>query len=139
MLATHWNPLSLFLMLDYFSRIYLSGLLMVVIWGISTFLRIMIGSRSVDSANGTVDANTLLKLVKMGRKLHSLYSVGVVLAVGCSANQVFGVWQTYMLRVTDANPFFAIKEAWAVSQLLICLLIVLDTVRWYGCATIERS
>jgi|SRR5215472_6069370 len=133
-----WNALSFFWMLGLFSQFYLVGLMSVVIWGIVAFFRIMVGVRSIEKTSGSVEAGSFLRLERIGRKLHSFSSVAFVLATGCFANEIFGVWETYELRVTDANPVFALKEAWAVTQLLICLLIIFDTTRWYAFATLDR-
>jgi hypothetical protein len=63
----------------------------------------------------------------------------MVLTSGCCANQIFAVWFTYMARVTDANPFFTLKEAWTVSQILICAIVSLDALRRYASAVLERN
>jgi hypothetical protein len=74
----------------------------------------------------------------MNRNLHSIFSLGVTFASGCCVNQIFGVWFAYMARVTDANPFFAFRQAWIVMQVLVCLLVSLDATRRYASAILER-
>lgn len=138
MLGLALKALSLFRMLDYFSQLYLAGLILVVIWGVVAFFRIMVGVRAIKRVPNPNDSSSFLALERAGRKLQSFFSLAVVLATGCFANQIFGIWETYELRVTDANPLFALREAHAVSQLLICLLIIFDTLRWNALTSLDR-
>jgi hypothetical protein len=139
MLAADWNPWSLFFMLDYFSRAYFVGVICIVLLGYATFLRILARIRSGNQRGEKSAENTNLNLEGLHRNLYSLQSFAMVLTSGCCANQIFAVWFTYMARVTDANPFFALKEAWTVSQILICLIISLDALRRYASAVLERD
>jgi hypothetical protein len=139
MLAADWGPWSLFFMLDYFSRAYLVGALCMVILGYATVLRIMIQVRSRNRNGGSFTENAYLNLDRLHRSLCSLQSFAMVLTSGCCANQIFAVWFTYMARVTDANPFFALREAWTVSQILICAIVSLDALRRYAFAALERN
>jgi hypothetical protein len=139
MLAADWGPWSLFFMLDYFSRVYLVGALCIVILGYAAFLRLMIQIRSRNRNGETFTENAYPNLDGMHRSLCSLESFAMVLTSGCCANQIFVVWFTYMARVTDANPFFALKEAWTVSQILICAIVSLDALRRYASAVLERN
>jgi hypothetical protein len=139
MLAAEWDTWSLFFMLDHFSRAYLVGALCIVILGYATFLRLMIQVRSRNRNDGTFAENAYLNLDRLHRSLCSLQSFAMVLTSGCCANQIFAVWFIYMARVTDANPFFALKDAWTVSQILICAIVSLDALRRYAFAVLERN
>jgi len=139
MMATSWSPWSSFISLDYFSRVYLVGVLCVVAWSFALFSKIMIGIRSMRRHVDDPTEGAYLKLAGMNRSLHSIHSLGVVFTSGCCANQIFGVWFTYMARVTDANPFFALHEAWNVAQILVCLHVILDIIRRYAAAALEKS
>lgn len=138
MLASDDNFWSLFLMLDYFSRIYFVGVLLIFIWGCWVFLHIMIQIRRAARTPDGFSDDGYLNCEGMQRKLHSIESFAMVLASGCCANQIFGVWFTYMVRATDANPFFALREAWAVSQTLVCSIVLLDALRRIGVVILER-
>jgi hypothetical protein len=140
MLATSWNPFSFFLMLDYFSRIYFVAILCIAVWSFGLIFRIIVGARSMhrmpdDEAN----QDSYLKLVRMNRNLHSMFSLGMTCTSGCCVNQIFGVWFVYMARATDANPFLAFQQAWIVMQVLLCLLVSLDAARRYASAVLERT
>jgi hypothetical protein len=138
MLSTDWKPWSFFLTLDYFSRIYFAGTLCTVIRGCTIFVQLTARIRSGKQKTGNFSEIEYLNLARMQRNLHSIESFAMVLTSGCCMNQIFGVWFTYMARVTDANPFFALKDAWIVSQILLCLLILLDSLRRYSFSALER-
>jgi hypothetical protein len=91
--------------------------------------------RRADRSNETTYPN----LVRMNHNLHSLLALGMTFTSACCVNQIFGVWFVYMARVTDANPFFALRDAWIVAQVLMCLLIMLDGLRRYSSAILERN
>ena len=135
---TSWNPWSFFLMLDYFSRIYFVGVLFVAIWSYVLILQIMVGARSLRVRSDNFDDSAYSKLERMNRNLHSIFSLCVTFTSGCCVNQIFGVWFVYMARFTDANPFFAFRQAWIVMQILLCVLVSLDASRRYASATLER-
>jgi hypothetical protein len=139
MMALSWNPWSSFLMLDYFSRVYFVGVLCVVAWSFALVSKIMIGIRSMRQYVDGPTESAYLKLVRINRSLNSIHSLSVVFTSGCCANQIFGVWFTYMARVADANPFFALREAWNVAQILVCLHVTLDIIRRYATAALEKS
>jgi hypothetical protein len=66
----------------------------------------------------------------------------MVLTSGCVANQIFGVWSSYMARFTDANPFLALHDAWAIFQILLFLHVILDVSRrfaWFTLLKIQHS
>jgi len=136
MSATNWNPWSLFLTLDYFSQPYFVGVFCITIWGYFTFFRFIIEIRRRNQSDQSQGTDTLERQV---RNLHSIESFAMVLTSGCCANQIFAVWFTYMARVTDANPFFALREAWFLSQILICLIVSLDALRRFALMALERS
>jgi formate hydrogenlyase subunit 3/multisubunit Na+/H+ antiporter MnhD subunit len=135
MAASNWNPWSQFLALDYFSRVYFVGAVCTVIWGYFAFLRFMIGIRRGNQSEYGSKADTERQV----RNLHSIESFAMVLTSGCCTNQIFGVWFTYMARVTDANPFFALRESWIVAQILICLIVSLDALRRFAFGALERQ
>ena len=135
---TEWNPLSFFWTLDYSSRIYFAGTLGTVIRGCAIFVQLTARIRSGKQRTGNSSEIEYLNLARMQRNLHSIESFAMVLTSGCCVNQIFGVWFTYMARVTDANPFFALKDAWIVSQILLCLLVLLDSLRRYSFSALER-
>jgi hypothetical protein len=139
MLVGSWNPWSFFLMLDYFSRIYFVGVLCVAIWSFAIVYRILVGIRSMKVLTGIFKEPAYLKLERLNRELHSVFSLGVTFTSGCCVNQIFGVWSIYMARVTDANPFLAFRQAWIVMQVLLCLLVSLDALRRYASAVLERN
>jgi hypothetical protein len=119
-------------MLDYFSRAYFVGLLLVTSWSFVIFRRIMMGSREVKRRASQSDQ-------AMNHSLHSLLAVGVTFTSGCCVNQIFGVWFVYMARATDANPFLVLREAWLVAQVLMCILVLLDVLGRYSSAILERG
>ena len=138
MLAAIWNPLSFFLMLDYFSRIYFVGMLCAAVWSFAICLRIIIGVRSLQQRVANFNESVYLNLDRMNRNLHSIFSLSAAFTSGCCVNQIFGVWFVYMARVTDANPFFAFRQAWIAIRVLLCLVVSLDAIRRYTSATLER-
>jgi hypothetical protein len=129
MFATSWNPWSFFFTLDYFSRIYFVGLVCVAIWSYSISLRIILGVLSLKARNGNCTDSEYLNLARMNHNLHSALTLGVTFATCCCVNQIFGVWFVYMARVTDANPFLALRDAWMVVQIQMCILVSLDLTR----------
>jgi hypothetical protein len=133
-----WLPWEFFLMLDYFSRVYLVGVLFMMIWGYSTSFRILLGARSSRRA-GSFAQDAYLRLVNKNSNLNSIHSLSVIFTSGCCVNQIFGVWFTYMDRATDANPFSALHQAWIVMQILISLHVSFYAVRLYAVAALERS
>jgi hypothetical protein len=137
--AMIWQPWSFFLMLDYFSRAYFVGVLLVTICSLAIFRRIILGTREMKRGADSSNEPTYLNLARMNHNLHSLMALGMTFTSACCVNQIFGVWFVYMARVTDANPFLALREAWVVAQVLMCLLIILDCLRRYGSAILERS
>ena len=134
MSASEWNPWSHFFMLDYFSRAYFAGVLFMALWGYRTFVRLIVAIRSRSR-----DAHNSPKLLPLVRKLCSIESFAMVLTSGCCANQIFAVWFTYMARATDANPFFALRQAWIVVQALTCLIVSLDAVRRVSFAMLDNA
>ena len=138
MLPTSWNPWSFFLMLDYFSRVYFVGVLFVVIWSYILILRIIVGLEALKVRSDNLNESEYSELERMNRNLHSIFSLGVTCTSGCCVNQIFGVWFVYMARVTDANPFFAFRQAWIVIQVLLCFLVSLDATRRYASAALEH-
>jgi hypothetical protein len=136
LLAVGWNPLVTFLMLDYFSRGYLGGPLLAVIYGVTTLLRVI---KRYQPSRSSV-TSTHLSMAKVQRNLNSLFSLGVILASACFANQILNVLFTYMVgRFTDANPAYALQQAWHVSQLVACLLLLLHAMRWCVFAVLDRD
>lgn len=135
---TSWNPWSFFLMLDYFSRIYFVGALFFAFWSFITIIRIIVGVQSMKVRSDNFKESAYSELERMNRNVHSIFSLGLTFTGGCCVNQIFGVWFVYMARATDANPFFALRQAWIVMQVLLCLLVSLDAVRRYGSSTLER-
>jgi hypothetical protein len=129
----------MFLMLDNFSRAYFVGVLCTVTWGYFTFLKLQIRIRRESRHDNGLKPDVFSHLERQLHKLCSIESFAMVLTSGCCANQIFGVWFTYMARVTDANPFFALREAWILSQILICLIVSLDALRRLSAAALERS
>lgn len=138
MLAFDGNSWSLFLTLDYFSRIYFVGVLLVFMCGCWVFLQMMIQIRTAARIPVGFGNEQYLNLESMQRRLHSIESFAMVLTSGCCTNQIFGVWFTYMARATDANPFFALREAWTVSQILVCLLVLMDGLRRFSFGILEQ-
>ena len=139
MLAATWDPLSFFLMLDYFSRIYFVAVLFIAIWSFALISRIIAGARSLHRKSDESDHSRFPKLDQMNRNLHSMFSLAVTCTSGCCVNQLFGVWFVYMARGTDANPFLAFQQAWIVMQVLLCLLVLLDATCRYASAALERN
>jgi hypothetical protein len=128
-----------FLMLDYFSRVYFVGMLLAAISSVSILFRFVVGIRSLNVMVPASVAATYSALERMNRSLDSLFCLSVVLAVGCFANQILGVSRVYMVdRFTDANPVFALDEAWFVSQSLICVLLLMHIGRWYASSRLDR-
>ncbi len=107
-----WNPWSFFLMLDYFSRVYFVGVLLVVIWSYTLIFRIVVGLRVLQARSDNFNESEYSKLERINRNLHSIFSLGVTCTSGCCVNQIFGVWFVYMARVTDANPFCKTQPPW---------------------------
>jgi hypothetical protein len=134
-----WNPWSMFLMLDYFSRGFFVGVLCLAGWGYWNFVRFWTGIRSKNWKDHSFSQNEFSRLNKLLGNLHSIESFVMVLTSGCCANQIFAVWFTYMARVTDANPFFALREAWMVTQILMCLIVSLDALSRFALAVLERK
>jgi len=132
-----WNPWTFFLMLDYFSRIYFVGVLFVVTWSYILIFKIIVGDQSLKVRPDNFQS-TYSNLERMNRNLYSIFSLAVTFTSGCCVNQIFGVWFEYMARATDANPFFALRQAWIVMQVLLCLLVSLDALRRYASSAIER-
>jgi hypothetical protein len=125
-------------MLDYFSRIYFVGVLIVVTWSYRLIIGIVLGVKALKVRSHNFNESAYSKLERMNRNLHSIFPLAVTCTSGCCVNQIFGVWFAYIARVTDANPFFAFHQAWTVTQVLLCLLVSLDAVRRYASATLER-
>jgi hypothetical protein len=135
LLAVGWNPLVVFLMLDYFSRGYLAALLLAVIYSVRTLLGVIESNRPSRSSV----SSTRLPMAKVQRNLNCLFSLGVILSSACFANQILNVLFTYMVgRFTDANPAYALQQAWHVSQFVVCLLLLLHAMRWYVFAVLDR-
>lgn len=126
---TSWNPWSFFFTLDYFSRIYFVGVLCVAIWSYSISFRMALGIRPLKARAGNFNDTEYLNLVRMNHNLHTALALAMTFTSCCCVNQVFGVWFVYMARVTDANPFFALRDAWMVTQILMCILVSLDVIR----------
>ena len=139
MTFAHESLLSHFAMLDLFSRAYLVGVLCMMAWGYLAFARVMVAARSKQHGKGNISDHEYLKMEQRVRNLDSIESFAMVLMSGCCANQIFGVWFTYMARVTDANPFVALREAWLVFQVLASLIVSLDAIRRYAWATLWRK
>jgi hypothetical protein len=110
---------------------------LVTLWATVSLCRILRALRITERGVRVPTFNSLLGIENRVRNLQAYKSVETVLATGCFANQILRVWQIYALRITDANPLFALKDAWNVSQVLIGLLLILEIIRWYGFATLE--
>jgi len=138
MIYRNWNPWLLFLSLDYFSRIYFAGVLFAAVWTIAKASRILIGVRSLRRNSSLYDETAYLRLERMGSVLRHGISLSMVFTSGCCINQIFFVWFTYMVRATDANPFLALRQAWVVMQLLVCLLVSQDVMSRCAYTALER-
>lgn len=138
MVSAIWNPWSLLMRLDYFSRLYFVGAVWLVILGFVVFGKTIVKTLSL-KRNRYFSEAEYLNLERMQRGLHSIESLAMVFTSGCCVNQIFGVWFTYMARVTDANPFFALQDAWIVAQILVLLIVTLDALRRYGLWALEKN
>ena len=135
LLAIGWNPLMAFLTVDYFSRGYFAGLLLAVTYSVWNLIVVMRSNRLSPSSL----RSTHLPIAKVKRNLNFLFSLGVILASACFANQILNVSFIYMVgRFTDANPAFALQQAWDISQFLACFLLLLHTLRWYAFAALDQ-
>jgi hypothetical protein len=76
--AMIWKPLSFFLMLDYFSRAYFVGALLVTICSIAIVRRITLGTREMKRGADSSNEPTYLNLVRMNHNLHSLLALGLL-------------------------------------------------------------
>src|SRR5947207_15936180 len=94
--TTSWNPWSFFLTLDYFSRIYFVGVLLVAIWSYVFILQIMVGARSLRVRSDNFDDSAYSKLERMNRNLHSIFSLCLTFTRRCCVNQVFGICLRYL-------------------------------------------
>jgi hypothetical protein len=136
LLAFGWDFPMLFLMLDFFSRVYFAGLVFATVWSISILFRFAARARN-SGASPNLD---LFALSKLDHKLKSLFSMSLILAGACAANQILGVSRIYMVdRFTDANPVYALDEAWAVSQIIAGILLLLRAIRWYTSAVVAST
>jgi hypothetical protein len=109
-------------MLDYFSRVYFAGLVVATIWSFSTVFQFV---RSIRSSKDLLGPDRFA-LSMLDRRLKSLFDLSVILAGACAANQILGVSRVYMIdRFTDANPAYALDEAWVVSQIIAGILLLL--------------
>ena len=105
LLAFGLNPLELFLALDFFSRAYVTGLLLAVALSISIFIRLVAGMRRPSASART----SVSYLAEMTRNLDSLFCLSAILAAACFASTILAVCRVYMVdRATDANPVDAI-------------------------------
>jgi hypothetical protein len=136
LLAAAWDFPMLFLMLDFFSRIYLVRLVFATVWSISILFRFVAKARN-SSASQSLNR---LSLSSLDHNLEALFSMSLILACACTANQILGVSRIYMIgRFTDANPVYALNEAWAVSQGITGILLLLRAVRWYASAVVAST
>jgi hypothetical protein len=92
-----FDPLGLFIELDYFSRAYVTGLLGVAAWSVVTFTRLLVITRRPSvSCAATV--------AKITRNLESLFCLSTILAVACRASMILAVCRAYIIyRATDGD------------------------------------
>lgn len=123
-------------MLDYFSRVYFAGLVVATTWSFSTLFQFV---RSIRSSKDLLGPDRFA-LSMLDRRLKSLFDLSVILAGACAANQILGVSRVYMIdRFTDANPAYALDEAWVVSQIIAGILLLLRTIHWYTSAVVGST
>ena len=126
----------LFLMLDFFSRVYFAGLVFATVWSIFLLFLFVAKARNSSASLGL----NRFSLSALDHKLEALFSISLILAGACAFNQILGVSRVYMIdRFTDANPVYALDEAWAVSQVITGILLLLRAVRWYTSAVVARA
>lgn len=126
------NSMSLLLTMNYFSRLYFLGVVCGILWATVKFVRALISPRRSSSRSFSVVNDQSASFQATYAEIASIQSFTMVLTSGCFVNQIFGVWFTYMARVTDANPFFALQDAWAIAQILVFLHVALDAMRRYA-------
>lgn len=103
-------------LLDPFSRLYFLGVLTSAAVAFATFVTFVLALRRMRQALTSDSRQLLAGLNKRYSLLASIQSFAMVLTSGCVANQIFSVWFSYMARATDANPFFALHDAWVIFQ-----------------------
>jgi hypothetical protein len=103
-----WGFRTVFLMLDYFSRVYFAGLVFATIWSISTLFQFV---RNIRSSKDLLGPDRFA-LSMLDRRLKSLFGLSVILAGACAANQILGVLRVYMIDrfMTACAPFCGFRK-----------------------------
>lgn len=113
---------------------YFAGILFALIYSAWILLRVVKNNRGSSRSAKWTNAS----IISLRRNLNLLFSSAVILAAACFANEILSVCHTYMVgRFTDASPAYAIIQAWQTTQCLVCLLIILQVIRWRSLAALE--
>ena len=126
-------------LLDPFSRLYFLGVLTSAAVAFATFVTFVLALRRMRQALTSDSRQLLAGLSNRYSLLASIQSFAMVLTSGCVANQIFSVWFSYMARATDANPFFALRDAWVMFQILVFLHVILDVSRRFAWFALLRT
>ncbi len=129
-------------LLDPFSRLYFLGVLTSAAVAFATFVTFVLALRRMRRALTSDSRQLLAGLSNRYSLLASIQSFAMVLTSGCVANQIFSVWFSYIARATDANPFFALHDAWVMFQILVFLHVILDVSRrfaWFALLRIQSA
>ena len=90
-----WNPWSFFLILDYFSRVYFVGVLLVVIWSYTLIFRIVVGLRVLQARSDQMAAVRLREWSVPGIVfLAGFHSLSPTFPLNASQNRVCPVSST---------------------------------------------
>jgi hypothetical protein len=116
--------------LDYFSRSYLLGMLLITIWSAVIFVRV---ERRKWQQRTLLDS----RMTTMVRNLDSLVGFSSILARALFETQIVQLCRSYfILRAADFDAVSAVDEARLFTQLVVCNLLALSAMRWRVCSIV---